>query len=246
MNLNHSPRLACCMGNGTFRSVWPHGSRGSYLGAGLFSATKHFFTANTNPARIYDPLQNYDFFRDHYRIPYDTMAIAAMVQPHMSKQEMTAAEVNAVIQALTAAIKANEKFEKDVTDYYGTRVSRTSGGKRDRLRAERAAVRGESEKARKMAAATISDMRVMKIAEVKSQMKTDPDFVVSTTDPDSGGIVYTKSVPATNPKTGTVTFKPVSLSVIPAGAPAIGNAGGMGKWLLPVGAGLAAYFALKG
>lgn len=223
MNLNQ-----LTMGNGTFRaaSVWPYGSPGSYLGDG-WGAVKHFFTSNTSPSRIYDPNREYDFFRDHYRIPYDQEAVATIVRPHMEKAEMPLAERDAVIARLQQVIKMNEKFEADVTDYYGTRVSRTSGGKRDRLRAERAAIRGESQKARQIAAAAITDFRLLKISEVRSGLKTDPDLVVETRDPSTGAIVYSYSAPGASP------------------AKASAGAGGMG-WLLPVGAGVAAYLMMKG
>jgi hypothetical protein len=231
MNLNLKPRMGY-MGNGTFRagSYWTQGSRGSFLGDG-WGATKHFFTSNTNPSRIYDPLRQYDFFTDKYRIPYDTDAVATILRPHMERAEMSLDEKNRIMATLTQVIKANEGFERDVTDYYGTRVSRTSGGKRDRLRAERAALRGESETARKIAAAGINDIRNLKIAELKSVMPTDPDLVVSTRDPDSGATVYRLSTPGAAP-----------------GAASSGSGGtlGMPNWLLPVGAGLAAFMFLKG
>lgn len=234
MNLNLKPRLGACMGNGTFRAgsgnragpYWTQGSRGSYLGAGFFSATKHYFTANTNPARVYDPLRAYDIYADKQRIPYDQDAVANILRPHLEREDISLAERNALIAKLTEVIKANEAFEKVADDYYGARVSRTSGGKRDRLRAERAAVKGESAKARQIAAAGITDIRALKLAELKSKMSTDPDFVVSERDPASGGLVYALSTPAAQPS-----------------AQSQGNAM---AWLLPVGAGLAAYLALKG
>lgn len=213
MNLNRNPFT----GNGTFRQ--------SLLGAGGFAATKHFFTANTNPSRVYDPLRTYDFFTDRRPIPYDTFAVASIVQPHMAKESMAASEVQSVINRLQTVIKANEAFRKEVDDYYGMRVSRTSGGKRDRLRAERAALKAEADAANKMAAAAVSDLRSMPIAEVKATLKTDPDFVVTEADPASGGVLYKYAAPTA-----------------PAAA---GPGGGMG-WLLPVGAGLAAFFMLKG
>jgi len=226
MNVNLMPRRAR-IGNGTFR--------GSFLGAGFWSATKHYFTASTSPTRVYDPLRLYDFTRDQVPMPYDAYAMARIIQPYMDREDLSMSEVTALITTLSQTIKDNEAYETKVRDYYGLRVDRTSGSKRDRLRAERAALIGESTAARNIAAAAIKDLRSGQLAKVKGSMKTDPDFVMSRKD-ESGGIVYEHSDPADDKSGAKPGAKPGAKS---------GKDESLG-WLLPAGAGLAAYFMMKG
>lgn len=181
-------------------------------------------------SRVFDPNYPYDFFKDRYQIPYTQAGISGILSnltDEPSRQAASIATLNARITQLQAAIAALEKFDKDNTAYYDERVNRTSGGKRDRLREERAALRDEGAAARAMASAAIRTLTNTVNAKASVSLQeagNDPRQVVISRDVDTGALVYSR--PAIQ----------ASASASPSGT----------GWLLPVGAALAAYLALKG
>lgn len=185
-------------------------------------------------SRTYDPTYPYDFVKERYPIPYTRAGIAAIIgdlDTEPKRQGATIAVLNQRITQLHAAIAALEQFDRDNTSYYGERVSRTSGGKRDRLRDERAALREEGELARKLATSAIQALTTSVNAKASAAMQdsgTSTGNIIVSRDEDTGALVYSRKY------TPVATVAPVSQ----------GN--NLPPWLLPAGVGLAAILALKG
>lgn len=181
-------------------------------------------------SRVFDPNYPYDFFKDRYAIPYTQAGIANVIAgltDEPGRQAASIAVLNAKITQLQAGVSALEKFDKDNTAYYDERVNRTSGGKRDRLREERAALRAEGEAARIMAQAAIRTLTNTVNAKAQTSLQeagNDPRAVVVSRDVDTGALVYSR----------------------PAIQQAAQTSAGSSTWLLPVGAAALAYLALKG
>lgn len=182
-------------------------------------------------SRTFDPTYPYDFFKDRYAIPYTQAGIAGIIGDLSTEPTRQAAStdlLNRRITQLQAAIASLEQFDRDNTAYYDERVNRTSGGKRDRLREERAALRAEGEAARVLASSAVRSLTNTVNAKATVAMQeagNDPRQVVVARDPNSGALVYSRP---TLPQNQTQ------------------SQGGLPSWLLPVGAAAAAYFALKG
>lgn len=182
-------------------------------------------------SRSFDPTYPYDFFRDKYAIPYTQAGIANIIAgltDEAGRQSASASLLNSKITQLQAAITALEKFDRDNTGYYDDRVNRTSGGKRDRLREERAALRAEGEAARILASSAVRTLSIAlnsKAATAMQEAGNDPRSVVVSRDIDTGAVVYARPQIATQ-------------------APQSGS--GLPSWLIPAGAAVAAYLALKG
>jgi len=121
------------------------------------------------------------------------------------------------IEDVKAAIANLTKYEADVRKYYDDRVTRTSGGKRDRLRAERADLCNEANAA---------------LALLRSGLATLERDVSSR---------ETSKQPTFDPNTGKIV-------VLPDGtiAPQTTSGSSLMKFAIPVAAGLAALFFLKG
>lgn len=200
------------------------------------STLKNIFATTGQHSRSFDPNANYDIYLDRRPFPYPPLAVAAIIEPYINRTEATSAEIASVIARLREAIKANEAFGVEVTDYYGMRVSRTSGGKRDRLRSERAAIREGIAEANRIAASSISALQSMKVTSIKASLPLDPDTIVSTRDPASGAIAYTHPVESPS----GIVMRPIQTA---PGAPAAAAAAP--GWLLPAAAGAIALFMLN-
>lgn len=121
------------------------------------------------------------------------------------------------IDDIKAAIFNLTKYESDVRKYYDDRVTRTSGGKRDRLRAERADLCNEANAALSLLRSGLATLeRAVSSREISKQ----PNF-----DPSTGKLVIHDGKP--DPQT-------------------TGADSGMTKFIIPAVAGLAALFFLKG
>lgn len=123
------------------------------------------------------------------------------------------------ISTIDVAIADLTLFEKQTRAYYDSRVSRTSGGKRDRLRAERADLCNQ-------ALAEIALLRSARASAVRRATS-----------------LSTSKQSDFNPDTGAA-LTPVEKQTMDAQAAA--SAPSMSSLIIPVGAALAALFFLKG
>lgn len=177
----------------------------------LYGATPVFLGSRT-----YSPTDSYDSIAVVGSLPLSPEATAAMADVQ-SLQSVAA--LNARIAAIDTAIANLTLFEKDTRAYYDMRVDRTSGGKRQRLRDERAALCDQANNE----AATLRSARAsaVRLATAMATAKQD-DF---------------------NPQTGVALTETEKAAA--AQSAAAGSAG-MKSLILPIGAALAALFVLKG
>lgn len=126
------------------------------------------------------------------------------------------------IATVRARIAELTKYEAEVRSYYDKRVSRTSGGKRDRMRNERRDLTGA---ANESLAILRSGLQTLERAKTATVTAARPDF-----DPSTGKTIVTESstfTPETSVTDSSSEFKASSL-------------------IIPVGAALAALYFLKG
>jgi hypothetical protein len=188
------------------------------FGADPFATAKNIFTSSS-ASRAFSSSAQYDVYSSVGPLPYSPEAALALADV----QSMTnAAALADRINAINIAIAALTDYAEKVTAYYGTRVSRTSGGKRDRLRAERAAVRGQAEAEITLLKAGLASAKRIATAVVTS---AQDDY---------------------NPESGKL-LTPVEKEAVAAKAAAsASSSSGMNALIIPVGAALAALFFLKG
>ena len=187
------------------------------FGADPFATAKNIFTSGS-ASRLYSSTANYDAYATLGRLPYSpeqTMLLADL------RNVISPTEMAGRIEAINVAIASLVDYATKLTSYYGTRVSRTSGGKRDRLRAERAALRNQA------------DAQVALLKAGLASAKTIGTAMVTATQTDY------------NPETGRI-MTPVEKEVARQNQAATQGASGMSSLILPIGAGLAALYFLKG
>lgn len=135
----------------------------------------------------------------------------------------TAAALNDRIAAMDVAMAVLAKYEVDMNAYYTPRMRDTSGGKHDRLSAERGVlgIQARDERLRLVSARATASRLLSSVVVV-----TQDDF---------------------NPKTGVV-LTPVEKEIVvqQAAAKAASASSGMSGLIIPIGAALAALFFLKG
>lgn len=134
----------------------------------------------------------------------------------------TPAQMAARIAAINTAVASLTDYITKLNSYYGTRVSRTSGGKRDRLRAERAAIRSQADAQLVLLKAGLASAKIIGPAMVTA-VQTD----------------Y-------NPETGKILTAVEKDIVVREQIIAQQKKFNASSLILPIGAGLAALYFLKG
>jgi len=206
----------------------------------LAGMSKHKVPVLLGGDRVYSSAKaaKLDFTESNRALPYDQLAVAHKAQPYRAKVDASGAYAGPASDIVTLQVlmdritKENEAYIKEMVDYYDRRVSRTSGGKRDRLRDERAMLRNEAEAAIRLAQSIIMEFRQKAIAQVKATSVVDPDAIVVVPNSTSGRREYTTS-----------TATPGTTAAAREAAPSAG----LNPTLLLIPAGLvAAYFLAKG
>lgn len=176
-------------------------------------------------SRTWDPAYTYDAYRDVRPFQFSPTVVSSMVAPWMDAglaAYKTVADMKAASLSFGLALKENAQYAQAISDYYGMRVDRTSGGKRDRLRDERAAIRDGLDRANRMLTAAKAQVDALMEAKAKSSLTVNPDAMARVQNPETGEVFYTAP----------------SRQESPQGA-------SMGKYMLPLAAIAAAYLALK-
>lgn len=164
-------------------------------------------------SRTYDPTASYDSVASVGPLPLSPESAASMADV----QSLTSVQALADrVSAIDTAIANLTLFEKQTRAYYDNRVDRTSGGKRQRLRDERAALCDQANN--EIAVLRSARASAVRLATAMASAKQD-DF---------------------NPATG-VALTPTEKAAAQAAAPS-----GLNSMILPIGAALAALFVLKG
>ena len=181
-------------------------------------------------SRTWDSAATYDCYTDVGPFPYPPTIASGMVAPWMDANLAAlkpVTEMRAASTQFTVALKANNQYAADMRAYYDMRVNRTSGGKRDRLRDERAAVQDGIDRANKLFTAAVAQLDALAEAKAKGTLAVNPDTM-------------TRQV---NPETGEVLYNPPSRQVTPQASAKPGLS--TGALMLPLAAVAAAYLALK-
>lgn len=161
-------------------------------------------------SRTYSATAAYDADADVRPIPYTQATIAALIKSND-------------LLILKSAVHDLTDYEASVRSYYDTRVNRTSGGKRDRLRDERAALCNEALAAIRLATVGINSVSARIAANVKAGLPAYTD---------------TNALNASQGFTNQATVS--SSTAVPVAASPYA------KFILPGVAALAALFFLKG
>jgi hypothetical protein len=179
---------------------------------------KSSLTPTTIVFGAYAPTSAYDSIASVGPLPLSPEAAAAMADVQTLA---SVAAVNGRISQINVAIANLTAFEKQTRAYYDARVSRTSGGKRDRLRRERADLCNQA----------LAEIALLKSAHASATRLATTLATVAQDD-------Y-------NPATG-VAMTPAERAIAvqqKAAAPATFN---MNSLIIPAGAALAAIYFLKG
>ncbi len=162
----------------------------------------------------YTPTYNYDYDATR-KIPYTQASIAALID-------------QGNLKGLMAAVNDLTAYEAGARSYYDARVSRTSGGKRSRLKGERTDVCDEALAAIRLATAGINSVQANIAAQAKASL---PAYM------DTNAANQTWATPgSTNNPTGS----------IPAGAQHSQTTDMLAKLAIPAAIAAAAFFLIKG
>jgi hypothetical protein len=237
MNLNLKPR----MGNGTFRaSSWPYGSPGSYLGD--ISPAEIQKRANEYKMLVARDFPGYgkaDYAQEGRNVNWFTTKMRN-VRPYA----MSAVQANSANAENLKVIVHNTKLWKTFVGAYAAQFIHRSGlvfgnkwfaweidNVRTAMRNARAEMEAEAD------AIIAQAEEYMKPIGVQKNVEATPDVVVQP--------VIDKDGKTTNLYLRTQTLTPI-YQTVPGGAAPASSQGGLPGWLLPIGAGAAAYFMLKG
>lgn len=161
------------------------------------------------------PTADYDY-NSTRPIPYTQASIASLIQQNN-------------LEGLMAAVNDLTAYEAACRSYYDGRVSRTSGGKRDRLRGERSDLCNEALAAIRLATAGINSVQAKIAAQAKAQL---PAYV------DNNSTNQTWQTPGS-------TNNPTAQLPVYA-APQSETAAMLSKLAIPAAIAAAAFFLIKG
>ncbi len=177
-------------------------------------------------SRSFDPNYHYDAYTDVRAFLYSPDTVAAFVEPwtHLEAGGKSAAEMQEAQTSMKTMLQWLQLYSSDVAHYYHLRVGRTSGGKADRLSQEGDAMQDGIARGMKLLTSALAQVSALLQAKASGKLIIDPGTLQKNTDAATGEVYY---APA-----------PVAAGQAPA-------QGGASNYLLPIGAALAAYFALK-
>ncbi len=177
---------------------------------------KSALTPRTNLFGAYSSTANYDSVASIGPLPLSPEAATSMADVQSLN---TVAALTSRISDIDSAIANLTLFEQQTRAYYDDRVNRTSGGKRSRLRGERADLCNQA----------LAEIALLRSARASAVRRATA--------------VATAIQSDYNPNTGAA-LTPVEKEAI--GKAAADSASGMSGLIIPAGAALAALFFLKG
>lgn len=239
MHVNLMPRL----GNGTFRaSTWPYGSPGSYLGD--ISPAEIQKRANEYKMLVARDFPGYgkaDYAQEGRNVNWFT-AKMRNVRPYA----MSAVQANSASPEHLKVIVHNTKLWKTFVGAYAAQFIHRSGlvfgnkwfaweidNVRNAMRDARADMEAEADAIIRQAEEYLKPIGIQKNVEAT------PDVVVQPVINRDTGVI-------TNLYLRAKTMEPIILDRTGGTSRPVSASGGMPGWLLPLGAGAAAYFMLKG